>query len=43
MLERTSLSRRFRTEQRQLAATRVGPDEREIVLLIDDVHAEPAR
>ena len=43
MLERTSLSRRFRAEQRQLAATRVGPDQREIVLLVDDVHAEPAR
>ena len=28
-------------EQRQLAATRIGPHERELVRAVDDVHAQP--
>ena len=42
MLERPSLSWRFCAEQRELAATRVRSNQGEIVLLVDDVHAETA-
>src|SRR3954469_21228343 len=38
VFERALIARPFRAEQRQLAAPRVGADEREPVLPVDDVH-----
>ena len=43
MLEGAALARAFRVEQRQLAAACVRTDEREVVLPVDDVHAEMSR
>ena len=40
VLERAPLARPLRVEERQLAAPRVGADEREAVRALDDVHAE---
>ena len=39
MLERALIAWPLRREQRQLAAARVGADERERILFVDDVHA----
>ncbi len=43
VLERAPLARALRVEQREFPAACVGADEREIVLPVDDVHAEVAR
>ena len=40
--ERTGIPRAFGVEEGQLAAARVGPDECEVVLAVDDVHAVAA-
>ena len=43
MLERTALARPFGVEQRQLSVARMRTDQREVLLLVDDVHAEVTR
>ena len=43
VLERTWLARAFGREQRQLAAPRIGADQRERVLPVDDVHPDVLR
>ena len=43
LLERPALSRPFRVEQRQLPAPCVRADQREVLLPVDDVHAEVGR
>src|SRR5207248_511256 len=40
VLERAALARAFRVEERQLAAPRIRAEQRELVGLIDHVHAE---
>src|SRR5207248_4914302 len=40
VLERAALARTFRVEERQLAATRVRAEQRELVGLVDHVHPE---
>src|SRR5439155_3696720 len=40
MLDGPAIPRALRREERQLAATGVRPDEREVLLRVDDVHAE---
>jgi hypothetical protein len=41
VLQRATLARPLRVEQRQLAAPGVGADQRELVRLLDHVHREP--
>jgi hypothetical protein len=41
VFQRPTLAWPFGVEQRQLAASSVGPDERELVRLLDHVHREP--